>query len=145
MKIFDTIRQQADLKRAEAIRSGSGVNLRDECAAASMKAMEGFGDAQLDAFVDVFLTKAAGYSITQCGGLVPELVSKDEDAASVQKAVIEACVMSGQYFKATIKGSVRGILGQMHVRVADTVASIATEAVISNLGGGSKQLKEGGD
>jgi len=34
----------------------------------------------------------------------------------------------------------KGFLGQMHVRVADTVSSIATEAVISSLSDGAKQI-----
>jgi hypothetical protein len=133
VNIFDTIKAQSNLKKAESIRAGSGVSLRDQCAKASKEKMEGFGDKQIDAFVDVLLTKAAGYSLAECVELVPELGQKDKQGEAARTAVIEAAVMSGQYFKATMRNALKGIIEQLHVRVADTVSVIATEATISTL------------
>lgn len=141
-KIFDTIREQANLKKAESIRSGSGANLRDQCAAASKKKMEGFGEMQLDSFVDTLLARAAGYALGECVELVPELGQQGKAGDEARKMVIESAVMSGQYFKNTVWMALKGIIEQLHVRVADTVSSIATEATISSLGV-DRQLEKG--
>lgn len=142
MNIFETIKNQSNLKKAEAIRAGSGASLRDQCAEASKRAMQGFGDQQIDAFVDVLLSKAAGYALTECVYLVPELGQNGKQGEAARTAVIEAVIMSGQYFKATMKSQLKGIIEQLHVRVADTVSVIATEATISTLMG-PKQLEGG--